>query len=282
MEKMTLQEQEKKLKIIKGFVEDYYAPANTKQAYYYDLKVFSRYCQQHGIESLDEVNLAIILQYFHDSKETKTFATLRRYKVAFLKVPHLKPLVESKEFKLLMKAIENQADLTVKHPKPMKYIDVAGKVLQLRNQKYRFLFLLMFKGAFRVSEMLNLKINDISVEEQGLQITIRKSKTSNKPATIGLQSLGIDVVGDWLEYKETLKDDRVFPMSRIAVHEYIKKHLGSEYSSHSFRNGHVTHSLQHNVPIEKIQKTTRHKDVNVLLSHYYVPGSSFENSTDII
>ena len=280
MDKMKVQEQE--LRKLANFVNDNFVSSNTKLSYKYDLKVFTDYCKANNVSSLSEVNMLVVMKYFIESKANKSYSTLRRYTAAFLTVPHLKQFVTTDEFGKLMKSIENEADLTVKNSTPMKHIDVIRKVLQLKSLKYQFLFIVMFKGAFRISEMLNLKVDDISVEEQGLQITIRKSKTSNKPAKIGLRTMEIDVVEIWLEYKETLQDERVFPMCRSAVHRYIKNHLGEEYSSHSFRSGHVTRSLQKKVPIEIIQKTTRHRDVNVLLSHYYVPGSSFENSTDII
>lgn len=146
------------------------------------------------------------------------------------------------------------------------------------------LLLIGWCGALRSEEVVNLSKSDISVEPDGLIIKIRQSKTDQ--AGVGYE-LGIArgeticPVEAWLSYDRGAPVDRDaafvsktgLPLSPRDVSRIVKRCLKRAgispkgYSSHSLRAGCITAAAQAGHSLEAIQRQSRHKSLEVLLTY---------------
>ena len=146
-----------------------------------------------------------------------------------------------------------------------------------------------FTGALRRSELVNLEVQDISFEGDGILLTIRGSKTDQAregqqvPIPPGRRIFTKSYLTSWMDKSgiqtgyvlQTVRNNR--PTGKnltgnqisVLVKHYAKM-IGldpTRYSAHSLRAGFVTSAAQANAPLEKIQEVTRHKNIQTLLSY---------------
>lgn len=149
------------------------------------------------------------------------------------------------------------------------------------NKKYRDIALVLigFFGAFRRSELVNIQINDLTWEHEGLIITLPRSKTDHNYEGIQraipfghTNACPVMAIKDWID-KAGIKEGPVFrPINRwgqiqekalnpSAINEFLKS-LGTmcdfdfipQLSSHSFRRGFSTTAARENVAFDLIKK----------------------------
>lgn len=149
------------------------------------------------------------------------------------------------------------------------------------NKKLRDLALLQigFFGAFRRSELVSIKIEDLTWEPEGLLIRLSQSKTDQEgegiiraiPKGKGL-ACPVTALKIWIEQAEILSDYIFRPVNRwdqikdkalnpSAINELLKS-LGKacdfefvpELSSHSFRRGLSTSAAREGVDFDTIKK----------------------------
>ncbi len=254
---------------------------NTASAYKNDLKNFNAWMDLNGL-SLEALRLNDLINFFREQSTTKKLSTLKRVRVALNKVKQCRALMNEEAFKLFFKALSRDNAFIVDSSKPLLKDDFINKINSIACPFYKFLFFFQYKGAFRISEVLALRVEDVEVVEgEGLKIKLNKTKTGNY--TVGLA--GGDIVKAFNEYvaRFNLKaGDKLFSITRGAVHGFIKRNLGADFSSHSFRSGHITTAINAGVHFLDIQKTSRHKSINTIANHYYNQATLFKNSSAII
>jgi integrase len=173
--------------------------------------------------------------------------------------------------------------------------------LEVRNNA---LILLGFFGAFRRSELANLDVNDVQFTDNGVVVTLQKSKTNQEGR---LEEKFIPIRQDklctskalkqWLEVAQII-DGRLFRninkhghlgvnLSTNAISNVIK-HVFKEVettgvlsiSGHSLRVGFITSCALAKVPTAKIQMVTGHKTTQ-MISHYSRVENSFNDYPEI-
>lgn len=253
---------------------------NTMNSYQGDIKVFNRWVVRNGIAS---PNLQNIIDFFVEMKETKKLNTLNRYRTALAKIhTHF---MTCETFIIFFQALRNEKASQVKHSKPLLDNEFVECLKNIKSNMYRFMLTLQYKGAFRISEVLALRVKDIIIEDDGLKVHLTRTKTSKEGAIVGIQNNGLSIIEMFRCYVENRKldaDDKLFNVTRCAVHTYIKRHLGNEYSSHSLRSGHITSCILKKKDLPAIMKTSRHKSATTLINSYYTPANVFDNTSDII
>jgi integrase len=163
----------------------------------------------------------------------------------------------------------------------------AGKLKGLRDKA---LLLLGFGGAFRRSELVALDVADIEETDEGLRVTIRRSKTDQDGVgqTIAVVRGGaqcpVRAVRAWLDAAGitegpvfrpvrkggAVRDRRLSAQTvRIIVRAYAKQ-VGldaDEFSAHSLRSGFLTSAARRGASIFKMRDVSRHKSMDVLQSY---------------
>ncbi len=145
------------------------------------------------------------------------------------------------------------------------------------------ILLLGFSGAFRQSELANLQIEDISLQDKGMDVKIRRSKTDQdgqgKTKAIikakDTKYCPCTAVTEWIEKSQltaghlfrgikryhtlkenALSEDRIYTL--IKQYTIALGHDFSDFSPHSLRSGFVTSALEANALPSKIMEITHH------------------------
>jgi len=156
----------------------------------------------------------------------------------------------------------------------------------LAGRRDRALILMMFAGAFRVSELVALNFEDLQETESGLKVRIRRSKTDQEglgqeiAIVPGRHACPIKALNTWREAsgvetgpifrrirKNGLTEGRISTKGAALL---IKKYAllsgldATRYSPHSLRSGLATSAAERGANIWKIMELTRHKSVETL------------------
>ena len=159
----------------------------------------------------------------------------------------------------------------------------------------RALLLFGFAGAFRRSELVALNTWNCTEQEEGLKVTIEKSKTDQEGTGQVIAILRqadspycpVQALQDWLTVA-AIEKGAVF--RRMFVHDTVgKQRLSAQsvalvikeharragldwqrYAGHSLRSGYLTSAAQNRASIFKMADQSRHKSLDVL--RQYVQG----------
>ncbi len=169
-----------------------------------------------------------------------------------------------------------------------KIIAMVGKAgTDVKGLRDCALLLLGFAGAFRRSELVALDVADLNFCDDGLRVTIRRSKTDQEGlgATIAIVSgstaCPVKAVNVWME-KSNISDGPLFrPVTRTgkissrrlsgrAVAELVKSYArraglkAGDFSGHSLRSGFLTSAAARGASIFKMMDVSRHKSIDTL------------------
>jgi integrase len=157
-----------------------------------------------------------------------------------------------------------------------------------RDLRDRALLLVGFYGAFRRSELIAVDCKSIAWSNQGIVITIRKSKTDQerKGREVAIPQSGgsicpVRAVECWIEASGIVEGPVFRPIDRAgriskaalsadAVSVILKRRLKETgydpigYSGHSLRAGFVTEAVNAGVPTWKIRRQTGHSSEAML------------------
>lgn len=170
---------------------------------------------------------------------------------------------------ILNKSFTNQEVPIKKKEKPLPKVINKEKIMKMiessNNLKHRIIIKLLYSSGLRLSELLNLKREDIDFERNILRVN--KGKGKKDRITIISESLKIDL----LKYysKEDFKtryviEGRKGKYSKKSVQEVLKKagiSIKTNIHPHMLRHSFATHLLEQGVDIRYIQKLLGHSDV---------------------
>lgn len=196
-------------------------------------------------------------------------------------------------------------------------IEAMDDLDSLVGKRDRAILLIGLAAAQRRSEVAALNTKDLTRRNDGLLLTIRRSKTdqSGKGDLVGIplgshpETCPVLALEEWLEASGRRLGDgnpvfsRIFNRSRIAPSAMSDRSIariiqaralaagisGKEYaqaagagetwvSGHSLRAGHVTAAAEAGVDPMTISRTTRHQRLDSL-ARYVRPASAVEDST---
>lgn len=196
--------------------------------------------------------------------------------------------------KTLMRGIRRTTNTAQRQVAPATkdhIIAMVDRLIGIRGTRDRALLLVGFAGAFRRSELVAIQYQDIEFADQGLVITIPRSKTDQegkgrkvaipyaRGAICPVLSLKAWLIVSRITagpiFRPINRHDKIDlnALSPQAVAEIIKKRaeaLGldpSRYSGHSLRAGLVTSAALAGIPSWKIRQQTGHKS-DAMLQRY--------------
>ncbi|WP_317192388.1 tyrosine-type recombinase/integrase [Hymenobacter jeongseonensis] len=260
--------------------------ANTVRAYAGDWKRFTSWCALHQLASLPAPVDALAGFLTELADAGKKVATIQRHAAAIAKAHalagHDSPTAD-KKIKVLLKGIAREKKTRIKQAaaftlasfkRTIRAIDVSTPT-GLRN---RALLLLGFTGAFRRSELEALNIEDLAFDEEGLVVSLDKSKTnqlgqaeekaifySPDPALCPIRALQA-----WLRVLDrdagcvfvSLRKHQRLTTRRMTtkyINLIVQQHLGAPYTAHSLRASFVTVSKLNGADDSKVMNQTKHK-----------------------
>ncbi|MHB1846945.1 MAG: site-specific integrase [Deltaproteobacteria bacterium] len=165
----------------------------------------------------------------------------------------------------------------------------------------RALLLIGFAGAFRRSELVGIDLADLLFDEEGLTVTLRRSKTDQEGAgrKIGIpfgrrETCPVEAVKAWIEaariesgpiFREVNRHGRVSAarLSGRSVARIVKRSVErvgidpSQFAGHSLRAGLVTAAAKAHKSIAAIQKQTGHRSV-AMVQRYIRNADLFDDN----
>lgn len=270
---------------------------STRKAYRSDFAAFQGWCAKRGVAALPAAPEAVAAFLAAEAERGIKPSTIGR-KVAALRhahrlAGHAAP-TDHEAVRAVVRGIrrEKGAAQTMKAPATSdRIIAMAaagdGGTAAIRD---RALLLIGFGGSLRRSELVALDVSDIQETEDGLLVTIRKSKTDQEARgqTIailrGTIADPVKALRDWLD-RAGITEGAVFrPVSRSgrvrqtrltdrSVAEIVKRRAAkigldpADFAGHSLRAGFITSAAARGANKFRIMDVSRHKSMDVLCSY---------------
>lgn len=177
--------------------------------------------------------------------------------------------------------------LTIKQPLKFRYIEypksekklpqiiesefLKDRIFKIENLKHRAIIMLGYSCGLRVSEVINLKIED--VDSKRMIINIRNAK-GRKDRIVVLSKMMLETLRDYFKkYRPTLflfNGQFDLQYSSQSCNEIVKKYLGKSYHFHLLRHSHATTMLESGVEMTIIQKLLGHSSIKTTQIYSHV------------
>jgi site-specific recombinase XerD len=267
---------------------------STRKAYGTDFRLFQAYCDGKGVSALP-ASPETVAAYLAIEAQTAKPSTIGR-RVAAIRYAHkvagIAPLpTDAEGVKATVRGIRRTLGTAKNKKAPALAAKVKSMVAtapdSLTGLRDRVVLLLGFSGAFRRSELVALDVADISENEEGLMVVIRRGKTDQEAAgrTIGIPrgelACPVKALRAWLEAAEIDAGPVFRPIdkggnvrqSRLtcrSVANIVKAYAGragfdaKAFSGHSLRSGFLTSAAAKGASIFKMMDQSGQKSVDTL------------------
>lgn len=258
---------------------------NTQRAYKADLKDFNEWCEING-QIPFPVSPEALAAYVSHLADNCKWATINRRLAAISKLHQLNNVetpTQNRIFRIVMEGIKRAKGIRQKQAPAFK-LNILKQLLRdfdtesnadLRNKA---LLLLGFTGAFRRSELVSLNVEDLNFTDDGLIVSLKKSKTnqygdyeekaifySPEAALCPIRTLKV-----WIEKLDKTTDAlfvRVRKGNKLTtdrltdktVNDLVKIYFGEEFSAHSLRASFITIAKINGADDSEIMRQSKHK-----------------------
>ncbi|MCF7925997.1 MAG: site-specific tyrosine recombinase XerD [Candidatus Izimaplasma sp.] len=271
MLKQLLREFEYYLKITKGLSQ------NTINSYRADLEEYVLFqLKNYEISDPNRLTKEHIRNFIRRLKRKETSNSSISRKLSAIRSFH--------KFLLSEKLVDKNVSLGVKLPKREKtlptvlsikeidaLLDVTSgdKPLEIRNKS---IIELLYGSGLRISELLNLKLEDLHINMGFINI----SGKGNKERIVPIGEEGISALNQYLsDARPNLKkkpgsiiflNTRGNALSRVGFYKVLKKlakqaHITKNVTPHTLRHSFATHLLENGADLRVVQKLLGHEDI---------------------
>lgn len=280
---------------------------NTRKAYKADWKDFENWCKAKMLTPLP-ASPQTIAAYLTERASTLKVASIERRLVSIRQAHIMSGNYFDKNHPLItqtLKGIKNTHGNSQTAKAPILIEDLREMIQNLKNNlqgiRDKALLLIGFAGALRRSEIVQLKVSDVAFVKEGLELTIRQSKTDQTakgevlpiPYGSNPETCPVRTLQAWLE-KAEIKTGSLFrsinkhghvssqALCSASVALIVKRnsHFAGKqlaYSGHSLRAGFCTTAACKGIPEHAIMRQSRHKKSDTLRK-YIRMGSLWKDS----
>lgn len=153
------------------------------------------------------------------------------------------------------------------------------KILAIKNKKHKAILALGFLCALRVSEVINLKIEDI--DSNNMLILIKNGK-GNKDRYVAISKDLLSILRQYYkEYKPVgymFNGQKSLKYSMSSCEKLFKNHIDNNKSFHSLRHSGATTMLENGVDLSVIQKVLGHKDIKTTMIYTHINNNILQTS----
>jgi len=273
---------------------------NTIRAYKSDFNDFNLFCVKNGFKSLPSQPKIVSLYLTYLSTKNVKMSTLRRRLVSIGVIHKLKGhYLDTKHPSIIenIMGIKRRKGSIQNGKKPLLInnlkliINVIDKEIkdEIKKIRDRTIILIGFSGGFRRNEIVSLDYEDLDFVQEGLKITLRKSKTDQfgEGSVKGLPYFDnprycpVVSMQNWIEISKIssgslfrrfskglkLTNNRLTDQTvALIIKEYLKL-AGIEnknYSGHSLRSGFATSAAESGAEERSIMAMTGHKSTEMV------------------
>ena len=285
---------------------------NTLRAYKSDFKDFGAFCAKHGFNSMPTEPKVVSLYLTHLSANSK-ISTLKRRLVSIGVVHKLKghyldtkhPAIIENLMGIKRKKGSIQTGkkpILISHLKQIINVIEEQKIEKIKKLRNKALILVGFSGGFRRTELVSIDYEDLDFVEEGVKITLRKSKTDQfgegqikgLPYFTNEKYCPVTSLKNWI-YLSKIKTGPIFrrfakgsiltghrltDQSVVLIIKECLKLAGIEnqnYSGHSLRSGFATVAAESGADERSIMTMTGHKTTQ-MVRRYIRDANLFNNN----
>ena len=285
---------------------------NTLRAYKSDFRDFGVFCAKHGFNSMPTEPKIVSLYLTHLSTNTK-ISTLRRRLVSIGVVHKLKghyldtkhPIIIENLMGIKRKKGSIQIGkkpILINHLKKIINVIDNQKIEKIKKLRNRTLILIGFGGGFRRTELISIDYEDLDFVEEGLKITLRRSKTDQfgKGMVKGIpyftneKYCPVISLKNWINLSKIktgpifrrfakgsiLTSNRLTDQSVVLIIKDCLNLAGIEnknFSGHSLRSGFATVAAESGADERSIMAMTGHKTTQ-MVRRYIKEANIFKNN----
>ena len=285
---------------------------NTLRAYKSDFKDFGAFCAKHGFNSMPTEPKVVSLYLTHLSKNSK-ISTLRRRLVSIGVVHKLKghyldtkhPVIIENLMGIKRKKGSIQTGkkpILINHLKQIINVIDEQKIEKIKKLRNKTLVLIGFGGGFRRTELISINHEDIDFVQEGVKITVRRSKTDQfgegmikgLPFFSNEKYCPVTNLKNWLILSKIktgpifrrfakgsiLTRHRLTDQSVVLIIKDCLKLAGIEnqnFAGHSLRSGFATVAAESGADERSIMAMTGHKTTQ-MVRRYIREANIFKNN----
>ncbi len=215
----------------------------------------------HKKTNLTSFNLKHLKQFLLFSKRKGLSARSRNLSLNAIKF-YYRHVVKIQQ-KIPIKSAKEPRNL----PVILNKMEIKNLIDSTKNYKYKLIFALTYGAGLRLSEVTNLKIQDLNFAE--LSIHLKKTKGNKDRITLLPSKLKPDLetfISGKNQASFVFPSQRGGKLSERSIQKLFKQSLKAakikkKVTFHSLRHGFATHLLDNGVNIRSIQKLMGHQDI---------------------
>lgn len=268
--------------------------ANTISAYQRDLNHYKQYLINLLINDINETDDKIITNYIATLFDENLAKSSIARKISCLKSFY--------KFLYVKEFVKDNKTLLISLPKTTKkipeYLTDDELLLFLKtfnnntilNERNKVMVFIMYYTGTRVSELVNMKQNQLYLSDKYIKITGK----GNKERMVPLNDKTVELLYDYLNNtrKEILQlnySDYLFvnnlgkPITRQGFFKIIKKHcllanISKNISPHTLRHSFATHLLNNGVDLRSVQVLLGHSDISTTQIYTHLNNNQIKES----
>ena len=259
---------------------------NTITSYRFDLLKYYEFVVLKKQLTFQKVDREIIAQYCHYLNQIKLAINSIFRNLVALKMFY--------RFLLSERYIENDLALYIEFPKLTKKLPEVlnlkelDKLLAEKNfkgligKRDQAIIELLYATGIRVTELINLKRNDINLDHQLLKCIGKGNKERWIPFTERVQKVLLDYLQTIRpKFKRRKETDRLFlnnhgqPISRQSIFYLVKKYaqesgIRKNVTPHTLRHTLATHLIENGADLRTVQEMLGHSDISTTQIYTHV------------
>lgn len=264
--------------------------SSTREAYARDVRLWHDHCQQRGLDPVADLVPVRICEWLVEQSASRGVATLRR-RVASLSVwartLHRLDQVRSPLVRETLRGLANRSTTPPRRARPLTAHQLRRALQLLASDERRSpradeqarlrrdaaVLAVGWVTGLRRSELAALRWGDVRAVELGLEVTVRRDKTSSTGRVVVIPRADgylcpVRLLEAW-RGDVTDASTSVFGLSDRSIDRVVRTvaerlRLGPGYSAHSLRAGYVSAAAEAGVPEYEIALQSGHRSVAVL------------------
>lgn len=231
---------------------------NTVKTYIMFINYFLSFLENKN-KSLEELDRKILKEFLLKIYRQKKYKQKSVYNLilalkSFLRFLEREDLVKTLKLPKIPKSL----------PKALSKEEIKKMLNSCKNDKEKLIFLLLYSTGLRVSELANLKLEDINLKDKFLVVRGGKGK---KDRIIPLNDKIIELINSHLKNRKKNSDYLINnkfggKISTVYLEKIIReigKRVGLKVTCHMLRHSFATHMLENGADIRVIQEILGHE-----------------------
>ena len=254
--------------------------------------IVSKYTSECTLKTYDSLAQRFIYDNHPDSINNLTSEYIKKYLINILNKKSISSYNQMLSvLKILYRDVFNQK-YKINKIRPMRCSrklksllskrDISIALNNIKNLKHYTIIMTLLSTGVRISELLNIEIND--VDSYKSRILIRNGK-GQKSRFVSLNPKLLSQLRSY--YKQYRPTNYLFEgvnnkYSKSSVSKFIKKYFGKECHAHLFRHLFISYMINKDVNIHRLKHMTGHKSDKTLEWYYQYTDNSIENTINPI